>query len=69
LKTITTLLREKENHVFLLHIVLGDGGFDVLLIGIGRAIRSFVSWLVLVGWLSELMNERKRIINYLITDY
>jgi hypothetical protein len=29
-----------------------NGYFDVLRIGIGRAIRSFVPWLVLVVWLS-----------------
>jgi hypothetical protein len=55
--------------VFLLHIVAMavrmaggldgglDGYFDVLQIGIGMAIRSFVAWLVLVVWLSELMKE------------
>ena len=40
-----------------------NGYFDILRIGIGRAIRSFVAWLVLLVWLSDLMNERKRMIN------
>jgi hypothetical protein len=45
-----------------------DGYFNVLRIGIGRAIRSFVPWLVLVVQLSELMSERKRMINWQLVN-